>query len=206
MISAMPKSKAVDTKIAEAAVFARPVLEHLRGLVHRAGPVEETVKWGRPFFLYKGSMLCFMSAFTKHCSFGFWSQAIRKQLQAAGIAVEESSGILGKITSLDDLPKDAVLLKFLREAMREIDVHGKAAARPPKRAARAELPVPPGLAAALKKNKAAAAAFKGLPPSHRREYCEWVGKAKREETRAKRAATAVEWIAEGKSRNWKYER
>ncbi len=206
MISAMPRSKAVDAKIAEAAAFARPVLEHLRELVHRAGTVEEAVKWGRPFFLYKGSILCFMAAFSKHCSFGFWSPAIRKQLRAAGIAVEESSGILGKIMSLTDLPKDAVLLRYLREAMREIDGNGKAAARSLKRAARPELPAPAELAAALKKNKAASAAFKGLPPSHRREYCEWVGEAKREETRVKRAATAVEWIAEGKSRNWKYER
>ena len=204
MIFAMSTSKAVDAKIAGAAGFAQPVMRHLRELVHRAGPVEETIKWGRPFFLYKGAILCFMAAFSKHCSFGFWTPTMRKRLRAAGIDLDESSGSLGRITSVADLSKDGVLPGFLREAMREIDAGGPVAAKP-RRAVRTELPVPVELVVALKKNKAAAAAFRGFPPSHRREYIEWVGEAKREETRAKRVATAVEWLAEGKPRNWKYE-
>ena len=164
MIFGMPMSKVVDAKIAGAPDFAQPVLRHLRVVVHRAGPgVEETIKWGRPFFLYKGAMLCFMAAFSKHCSFGFWTPTMRKRLRAAGIDLDESSGSLGRITSVADLPKDGVLLGFLREAMREIDVGGPVAARP-RRAARTELPVPVELVAALKKNKITAAAFAGFSP------------------------------------------
>lgn len=58
--------------------------------------------------------------------------------------------------------------------------------------------------AALKKNSQALAAWEASSPSHRREYIEWITEAKRDETRQRRVETAVEWIAAGKARNWRY--
>ena len=63
---------------------------------------------------------------------------------------------------------------------------------------------PPDLAAALKKNAQARATFDGFSPSHKKEYIEWIVEAKRDETRQRRLSQAIEMLAEGKTRNWKY--
>jgi uncharacterized protein YdeI (YjbR/CyaY-like superfamily) len=65
--------------------------------------------------------------------------------------------------------------------------------------------VPQDLKSALARNAKARAAFEGFSPSHRREYVEWIEDAKRDDTRRKRLATAIEWMGEGKPRNWKYQ-
>ncbi len=196
----------VDAYIAAAAPFARPILRHLRELVHRACPtVEETKKWSFPNFVSNGKILCSMAAFKAHCTFGFWHQDMETLLAADGHASDEAMGLMGKITCLDDLPDDRTLIRYLRHAveLNLIDTPGR-----PRPAATGKtnkaLTVPDDLQAALKKNKAAAKAFDGFSYSHRKEYVEWVTEAKRPETRAQRLATTLEWLAEGKPRNWKY--
>ena len=67
-----------------------------------------------------------------------------------------------------------------------------------------ELSVPSDLTAALKKSKKALATFETFPYSHKKEYIQWITEAKRDETRQQRLKTAVEWLAQGKPRNWKY--
>jgi uncharacterized protein YdeI (YjbR/CyaY-like superfamily) len=190
----------VDAYIARAAPFAQPILEKLRAIVHEACPgVEETMKWSMPCFMHAGGILCSMAAFKQHVSFGFWKHAL-----VMGEHVErDGMGSFGKMASTRDLPPKKELLALVRKAARlneqgvKVPVARKAAPKPP--------PVAPDdLAAALKKNKAAAATFKAFPPSQQREYIEWLSEAKRVETRAKRLAQAVEWLAEGKPRNWKY--
>src|ERR1700760_3909403 len=112
----------VDAYIAKVQPFARPIMDHLRGLVHDACPeVEETIKWSRPFFQYRGQILCNISAFKEHCSFGFWGQEIGAVLRDAGVLGEEGMGSLGRITSLDDLPADKLMLKWIRQAAAYID-------------------------------------------------------------------------------------
>ncbi len=192
----------VDAYIADAADFARPILEHLREVVHGACPqVEEDIKWGMPFFVYEGPM-CNMAAFKAHCAFGFW--------KGAGIvgddADDSAMGHLGRITSLDDLPPKKVLTGYVKQAVALKDAQAKAPSRPKKKKAKPEAEVPADLAAALAKNDKAKATFEGFSPSHRREYIEWITGAKREATRARRLATAIAWMEEGKSQNWKYER
>ncbi len=196
----------IDAYIEKAAPFAKPVLEHLRGLVHKACPdVEEAMKWSMPFFVYKGQILANMAAFKAHCSFGLWGKEIVEAMRKDGLLVEGGMGSLGKIASVKDLPKDAALLGYLRQAV----VFGKVGSKTfPKRgvkAAKPEVEVPAALAAALKKNKTAAKVFAEFSPSCKREYVDWIADAKREETRDKRVAQAVEWMAEGKQRNWKYQ-
>jgi uncharacterized protein YdeI (YjbR/CyaY-like superfamily) len=197
----------VDAYMAKAAPFAQPVLEHLRGLVHKACPeVEETIKWSMPFFEYRGQILANMAAFKAHCSFGIWGKEIVAVMRKDGLRVEGGGmGSLGKITSVKDLPRDGALLGYLRQGAAFVKDGGKTF---PKRAkaAKPEVEVPAGLAAALKKNKAAAKVFAEFSPSCKREYVDWIADAKREETRDKRVAQAVEWMAEGKARNWKYEK
>ena len=200
----------VDAYIAKAAPFAQPVLNHLRALTHKACPeVEEEIKWGRPFFLYRGTILCNISAFKAHCAFGFWGAEIGKVLKEDGVVQEGGMGSLGKIASVKDLPEDKALLGYLRQAVVFVD-EGKgetmmAVSRRVVKAPKAAVETPAEFRAALKKNKAAGKVFEAFSPSCKREYVEWIADAKREETRERRVAQAVEWIAEGKQRNWKYQ-
>jgi uncharacterized protein YdeI (YjbR/CyaY-like superfamily) len=200
----------VDAYLAKVQPFARPIMDHLREVVHKACPeVEETIKWSRPFFEYRGVILCNMSAFKEHCSFGFWGEEIGAVLRQAKVVGEQGMGSLGRITSVTDLPPDKQLLGWIRQAVAFVD-NGEytspiSARRKVVKPAKPALETPPEFAAALKRNKKAASVFANFSPSCKREYVEWIAEAKRPETRDKRIATAVEWIAEGKQRNWKYQ-
>jgi hypothetical protein len=197
---------AVDAYITRAGEFAQPVLRYLREAVHAGAPgVVEAMKWSMPFFVYKGVILGNMAAFKAHCSFGLWGSQAVDALRADGVAQGGNMGSFGKITSVKDLPARKKLVEYMKLAAKAIDdgERTKAWSRP--KVAKAEAEVPDALAAALKKNKAVAKKFEAMTPGCKREYCQWIAEAKREETCEKRVATAVEWIAEGKSRNWKYE-
>ena len=198
-------SSKVDAYIEKAAPFAQPVLEHLRELVHKACPdVEEAIKWSMPFFVYKGQILGNMAAFKAHCSFGLWGGEVSAVMRKDGVLSDDGMGKLGKITSLKDLPSDKAMLGYIKQAVAFVEDGGKTMQRKPT-VAKPEAEVPAELTAALKKNKAASATFAGFSPSCRREYVEWIAEAKRPETRDKRVVQAVEWMAEGKQRNWKYQ-
>lgn len=193
----------IDAYIAKSAEFSRPILGYLREVVHETCPdVEETMKWSMPHFDYKG-MMCAMSAFKSHCAFGFWKGSLIAGLKPNSASGGESMGHLGAIRSLDDLPPRETLAAWVREAMRLND-EGIAVPRA-KKAPKPAAEVPADLAAALALNERARQVFEAFPPSHRREYIDWIVEAKRDETRARRVAQAVEWVAEGRQRNWKYE-
>jgi uncharacterized protein YdeI (YjbR/CyaY-like superfamily) len=199
----------VDAYLGTARPFAEPILRHLRELIHKGCPgVEETIKWSRPFFQYKGVILCNISAFKEHCSFGFWGEEIGAVLRQAKAVQEGGMGSLGRITTLKDLPSDKLMLAWIRQAAGFID-RGEytspiSARKRVVKALKAPVAVPPEFAAALKKNQSAEMTFAAFSPSCQREYLTWIAEAKRAETRDKRIATAIEWIAEGKQRNWKY--
>jgi hypothetical protein len=198
----MPKDSRVDAYIASSADFAKPILTHLRTVVHRAHPaVQETMKWGMPHFEHNG-ILCSMAAFKKHCAFGFWKGSL---IVGRGKNAE-AMGQFGRIVSLADLPKDEVLARYVKEAVRLNEAGVKLPARRKTGAPRKPVVVPPALAAALTTHPKARAAFEAMSPSQRREYAEWIAEAKTDATRDRRLATALEWIAEGKPRNWKYMR
>jgi len=189
----------VDAYIAKAAPFARPILTHLRDVIHEFCPdVLETMKWNSPAFEYKGP-LCGFAAFKAHCAFGFWKHAL---VVGDNERSAEAMGSFGRITSLADLPSTAALGRYLRRAARLNDEGVKA----PREKSRPREPIPmhPDFLRALASNRRAAATFEGFSPSHKREYLEWIAEAKRDETRARRVAQAVAWLAEGKPRNWKY--
>lgn len=192
----------VDAYIAHSADFARPILAHVRALVHEACPeAEETIKWGMPTFLYAGAILCGMAAFKQHASFGFWKHA----LVVGDDSPAEGMGSFGKLVSVTDLPPKRQLLAYVKKAA-QLNEQGVKASRTRKMATPKPLPdMHADFAAALMANPVAKAAFDAFAPSHRREYLEWILDAKREETRARRIAQAVEWLADGKPRNWKYD-
>ena len=190
----------IDAFIAQARPFAKPILEHVRALVHAAVPeVEETLKWSMPHFTVNGKILAGTAAFKAHAAF-FVHGAGR---MGEGEGQKQGMGSFGKLTGVADLPNDAELSDLLRKA-RDGIVAGVKPAKPP-RAPKPEIAMPDDFAAALGRRPATKATFDRFAPSHRREYLEWVTEAKRAETRAKRIAQAIEWIAEGKKRNWKYE-
>ncbi|MDO6435564.1 YdeI/OmpD-associated family protein [Flavitalea sp. BT771] len=196
----------IDAYIIRSADFARPILEHIRKLVHKAWPgVEETIKWGMPFFQNNGSILCNMAAFKAHCAFGLWNASLLKDPEGILQLKEKNAmGHLDRITSKKDLPSDKIMIAYIREAA-ELNEKGIKKTKP-KAAPKKEPPIPAALTTALKKNKKALAAFEAFSPSHRREYIEWIAEAKTEATREKRIATAMEWLTEGKSLRWKYQK
>ena len=186
----------IDAYIAKAPAFAQPILTHLRDAIHRACPgVQEDIKWSRPAFVNEGRILAVISAFKAHAALSLW-----KMGEPTG-KEEEGMGQFGRLTSLADLPADAELIGLIRSVANAREV----APPKPKKPPRPELPVPEELTAAFAANPQAKAVWDGFAPSHRREYSEWIGEAKRPETRAARVAQSVEWIAEGKQRNWKYQ-
>jgi uncharacterized protein YdeI (YjbR/CyaY-like superfamily) len=196
----------IDAYISGCAPFARPILTHLRKLVHENCPnAQETIRWGGPFFECNGQLMCFMAGFKEHCRFGFWAREMRGVARKAGGAPENGAmRALRRITKIEDLPR--AMGSYIKQAA-VFASSGKqtspiaARTRKPK----PELPLHPEFAAALKDNKKAAANLKAFPPGRRREYVEWISDAKSDETRARRISDAVKWIAHGKSRNWKYE-
>lgn len=190
----------VDAYIARQADFARPILVHLREVVHAACPeCEETLKWSMPSFIYTNKILAGFAAFKAHAAFGFWSG---RQVVEGDPDRASAMGQFGRLTSLADLPDEATLIDLTRKAMRLIDDGVKPVRdKTPK----APFSVPQDMRAAIDDNPAAKAAFDAFPPSAQRDYVEWITKAKRDETRSKRLSQAVEWMAEGKRRNWKYE-
>ncbi len=193
--------KRVDAYIAKSAPFAQPILEHLRTLVHRVCPeCEEKMKWSFPHFDYKGEMMCSMSAFKEHAAFGFWKESLlddpKKMLKK-----EEGMGSFSKFRSLADLPSDAALTNFIHQAMKLNDAGTKISKPKPQPLA---VTAPDYLSNALKKNPVAKKIFDAFSPSNKREYIDWLTEAKTDATREKRLAIALEWMAEGKIRNWKY--
>jgi uncharacterized protein YdeI (YjbR/CyaY-like superfamily) len=189
----------IDQYIAKSADFAKPILSHIRAVVHRACPdVQETIKWSAPHFDYKG-MMCGMAAFKSHCTFGVW----KASLVLDGATSADAAGQFGRLTSVADLPTDRTLERYIKKAARLNDAGVAAPRRAP--APKKPLRVPPDFTAALKKVPAARKAFEASSPSHKREYVEWITEAKTDATRQKRLQTAVEWIAQGKGRNWKYQ-
>lgn len=197
------KDPRVDAYIAKAAPFAQPILRHMRKLVHKGCPeVEETMKWSFPHFDYFGIMFG-MAAFKQHCAIGFWKGEL---VMGKRTGSDGAMGDFGKVSSLNDLPSDEQFVACVRKAAQ---LNRAGVKRPREVAAkevRAPLIVPDYFKFALRKNKKAAATFDEFSYSNRKEYLEWITDAKREETRAQRIQTAIAWMAEGKPRNWKYQR
>ncbi|MEO6214378.1 MAG: YdeI/OmpD-associated family protein [Vicinamibacterales bacterium] len=194
------RDQRVDTYIERAQPFSRPILRHLRKVVHTGCPdVVETMKWSFPHFDYKG-IFCGMASFKEHCTFGFWKASL---LEGLGGIDKEAMGQFGRIASLGDLPPERKLVALVQQAAKLNDAGVKVprvakAPKPP-------LAAPGELVAALKKNRKAQRAWDAFSPSHRREYIEWIVEAKQQATRDRRMATAIEWIVEGRGRNWKYQ-
>jgi uncharacterized protein YdeI (YjbR/CyaY-like superfamily) len=190
----------VDAYIAKSADFAKPILMHLRELVHETCPqADETMKWSFPHFMYEG-ILCSMASFKEHCAFLLWKGSL-----IVGDDARDAMGHFGRITKLSDLPSKKIMTAYIKQAMKlnETGVKSPTRSKPKEKK---ELVVPIELTQALRKNRKAAAAFESFPPSHKREYAEWISEAKGDDTRKRRVETAVEWMSEGKSRNWKYEK
>ena len=193
----------IDAYIDGSADFAKPVLEHLRALVHATCPdVEETMKWSFPHFMYEG-MLCSMASFKAHCAFGFWKGALVLDDTSRDT---EGMGNLGRIGSVKDLPPKKVLAGWIRKAMTLNEEGVKAPVKRKPALKKPALRMPKELTDALARNPKAQATFDAFSPSARKEYVEWVAEAKTDVTREKRLATTIEWLSDGKPRHWKYQK
>lgn len=190
----------IDRYIEQAAEFAQPILRELRARVHRACPaVEETIKWGMPHFMLDGRILANLAAFKQHCAFGFWRGA-----ELEGLPGERSAmGDFGRITALADLPDEPAFIALVRRAAER---SAAPAPRTPKSPPKPPAAMPAELATALAAQPVAQRHFAAFSPSQQREYIDWIADAKRADTRERRLAQAIEWLAEGKPRHWKYQR
>jgi uncharacterized protein YdeI (YjbR/CyaY-like superfamily) len=191
----------IDAYIAKAQPFARPILEKVRERVRAVLPdAEEAMKWSMPAYLVDGKIMLVTSAFKAHAALNFW----RGQEIGDGQPKAGAMGQFGRLRSVQDLPPDAELDKLIREAA----AIAKTAPVPrkPKHAPKPTPELHPEFADALSKAPTAKAMLDGFPPSARREYLEWIAEAKQDSTRQKRIADAVQWLSEGKRRNWKYEK
>jgi uncharacterized protein YdeI (YjbR/CyaY-like superfamily) len=194
------RDKRVDAYIATSQHFAKPILAYVRETVHEACPdCEETLKWSAPTFMYHG-MLCGFAAFKEHATFGFWKHEL-----LLGERSREAMGSFGRLTSIKDLPSKRQLVALITKAMKLND-DGVKVTRMKAAPQRAVIRMPGDLKSALAKNKKAIATYDSFSPSHKREYLQWITEAKSPETRARRLETALEWMSEGKPRNWKYMR
>jgi uncharacterized protein YdeI (YjbR/CyaY-like superfamily) len=196
----------VDAYIAKSAPFAQPILMHIRQLVHSASPLlSETMKWGFPFFDYKGPV-CQMAAFKEHMGFGFWKQSQLHDPAKYVKPEDGTAGSFGKITSLSDLPPEEVIIDFIDQGIKlnETAKTNPVKKEAPPKAPKAAIEMPADFANMLANNIAAMQVYEKFSPSSKREYLEWIVEAKSDETRQKRIETALEWISEGKSRHWKY--
>jgi uncharacterized protein YdeI (YjbR/CyaY-like superfamily) len=196
----MPRTdKRIDAYIAKAPDYAKPIVARVREMVHQAAPeCEETLKWGHPTFVQNG-ILCGVAAFKEYCAVHFWKATL---IMGEHARPTNSAGVLGKIHSVKDLPPKTEFAGYVKRAV-ELNAAGVKAPRLPAKPKKA-LPMPADLRKALAARAKAHDAFEAFSPSHKREYVEWVTEAKQEATRARRIAQAVEWIADGKPRNWKY--
>ena len=193
----MKKNSLVDEYINKAQPFAKPILVHLRKLIHHTCPkVEEKIKWGMPSFEYKG-LMCGIASFKQHCILNFWKASLMENAKG-----ETAMGHLGRIASLKDLPFDKKIIGYIKEAMKLNDEGIKVVkAKPVKEK---ESVVPEDVVSSIKKNKKAFATFSAFSASNKKEYIQWITEAKTEATKEKRLIQAIEWMAEGKPRNWKY--
>lgn len=197
----------IDAYIQKLEPFAQPILNHIRDLVHRACPeATETVKWGFPHFEYHG-VLCSMASFKKHCSFGFWKAALLSDPhKLLNIAEKAAMGHFGQIKSLADLPDDAILIQYIQEGAKLNKENIKKEAKPKSAISKQNLVIPDYFQEALNQTEQAKRVFDSFSYSKQKEYITWLTEAKTEATRLKRQEIALEWITEGKSRNWKYEK
>lgn len=195
----------IDEYIEKSQDFAKPILHYIREIVHEFCPdAEEAIKWKFPTFMYKGKILCSMVSFKQYCSMGFWLHDEMQTIKNLETGVEKTNMFsLGKITKLEDLPSKPQLKKIILEAMELTDMGVKLKKAAPSSTA---IEVPEYFKNALTQNKKALEVFEKASPSFRKEYINWIVDAKTETTRNKRTEQALEWIAEGKGRNWKYEK
>ncbi|MHB8840159.1 MAG: YdeI/OmpD-associated family protein [Gemmatimonadaceae bacterium] len=194
------RDKRVDAYIAKAAPFARPILTHVRTIVHAASPsVDEDIKWGMPWFCHKGKLLAYMSAFTAHV--GFYRGAL---VMGTGAVKRDAMGSFGRLTSVNDLPSKATVAKYVKKAvaLAEQTVAGAAPRRTPKPMPK----LPAALARALRADAALREQWNAFTPGKRRAYLAWIAEARQEATRERRLATTIAQVREGKSQNWRYER
>jgi uncharacterized protein YdeI (YjbR/CyaY-like superfamily) len=187
----------IDAYIERAQHFARPILKIVRDRVHAVVPdIEEAMKWSHPTYCRGGKILLGTAAFKEHAAVNFW-RGQELGLDRGGGAM----GQLGRLTRAEDLPSNLdELIVSAAKLAESVPTPRKARAAP-----KAAPDMHPDFADALASAPKAKAALDGFPPSARRDYLQWIAEAKQDSTRQKRIAAAIEWLGEGKRRNWKYE-
>lgn len=195
------KNPKIDAYIKKSPEFAQPILKKLRTQIHKACPkVVEDIKWNAPFYLYQDRIICATMAFKKHCAVVFWKASLISKKE--GVKAKADLKHMRRMSDVGDLLTDKEFAAYIKLAMHFNEPTTKL---PPRKERATPLEVPKDLMASLRNSPKAMATFKAFTPSKRKDYILWINSAKTETTRDARIETAVDWMAEGKSRNWKYE-
>src|SRR5579871_944557 len=165
----------VDAYIAKSQDFAKPILTHIRDVVHKACPdVEEAIKWGMPFFMYNGKMMCMMSGFKQHAAMGFYKASLMSDPELmANASSENSMGHVGRMESIKDMPSDKKLTAWIKEAMKLNEERAKMPKKKPTEKEKKSLVIPKYVTTAFSKHKKVNEVFNAFPYSHKKEYVQW---------------------------------
>jgi hypothetical protein len=190
--------------------YAQPIFAHLRALIHTTCPdTDEAIKWSIPHFERDGDYLCIFAASPGHASFTFYKQQLMSDPRLRdNLNLPAIKRFMGRLTSLSDLPDDATLAAMLQEAA-DLNARGvRLPDRAPKTPPVIDMPsaVATAVATALAANPAAQAVWDAKSAAWRKDYLVWITAAKTDPTRDARIAEALDWIADGKARFWKYQK
>lgn len=200
----MSKNSDIDNYIAGKAPFAQEILTHLRQIIHNAAPdITETIKWRQPCFEHNG-LVCSVAAFKKHVTFSFFKGKLLNDSNNIFPTSDNNELTSLKFSVLADIPQDDILTAFIQQAI-ALNADSNCKRKSTQRKDKDTLVMPNDLAAALASTPAAQSTFNNFSYSKQKDYIEWLTSAKRETTRVTRLATTVQWLSEGKARNWKYE-
>ena len=145
-------------------------------------------------------MICWLAYFKNHVGINFFKGSLIEDLHGLyDEACMDKGNRQIKFRRQDDV--DEVKLKhYLYEAIK-LNKEGTNV-----QAKKISTDIPENLAQALAKNINAKNFFDSLAQGYKRDYIVWITTAKQEKTRLKRLNTTIEWLSEGKKKNWKYER
>lgn len=192
-------SENITAYIEKATPEFKEVMIALRSVLNNPNfDIKEDWKWGAPNFNNEG-MICWLAHFRNHVGMNFFKGTLIKDKYNLFTHYREEKGNRQlKFSDINQIIPEQIEY-YIEEAIKLNQENIKVVKK------EIDTSLPLDLETELNNNPKAKMFFESLAPSYKRDYIEWIEEAKREATRTKRLATTMEWLSEGKKKNWKYE-
>lgn len=193
-------SEKISQYIESADVKKKEILQRLRDFLNRDDfGLTEDWKWHAPNFNSNG-MVCWLAFFKSHVGLNFFKGSLIEDLHGLydNASMDKGNRII-KYKTINEINEN-LLEYYIYEAIK----HNKEGAKITSK--KVEIEVPKDLAKALEKDIMAKDFFTNLAPGYKRDYIDWIISAKQEKTRLKRLETTLEWLGQGKKKNWRYKK